>query len=40
MADVQVLIDASSVEKQYKQLPKFPAITRDLAVVVMDEVYV
>lgn len=40
MADVQVLIDASSVEKQYKQLPKFPAITRDLAVVVKDEVYV
>lgn len=40
MADIQVLIEASSVEKQYKQLPRFPAITRDLAIVVKDEVYV
>ncbi|HHU90756.1 MAG TPA: phenylalanine--tRNA ligase subunit beta [Clostridiaceae bacterium] len=40
VADVGVLIDASTTEKQYRQLPKFPAITRDLAVVVDAELYV
>lgn len=39
-ADAGVLIDASTTEKQYRQLPKFPAITRDLAVVVDTELYV
>lgn len=38
--DAGVLIDASTTEKQYRQLPKFPAITRDLAVVVDAELYV
>jgi len=40
MLDVATLIEASSTEKQYKQLPKFPAVTRDLAVVVDDGIYV
>lgn len=40
VADAEVLIDASTTEKQYSQLPKFPAITRDLAVVVNNELYV
>lgn len=38
--DVAVLIEASTTNKQYKQLPKFPAITRDLAIVVKDDLYV
>ncbi|NMA65680.1 MAG: hypothetical protein GX957_05485 [Clostridiaceae bacterium] len=40
MLDAGILIEASSVKKQYKQLPKFPAVTRDLAVVVDDNIYV
>lgn len=40
MLDVETLIEASSLEKQYNQLPKFPAVTRDLAIVVDDNVYV
>lgn len=40
MADVQTLIEASDTGRQYKQLPKFPAITRDIAVVVKDDIYV
>ncbi len=40
LADVGVLIAASTTEKHYSQLPKFPAITRDLAVVVSEELYV
>ncbi|NLB79362.1 MAG: phenylalanine--tRNA ligase subunit beta, partial [Clostridiaceae bacterium] len=40
VADAGVLIAASTTEKQYSQLPKFPAITRDLAVVVSEELYV
>ena len=40
VADTNVLIEASTTEKQYSQLPKFPAITRDLAIVVKDELYV
>ena len=39
MADVGILIAASTTEKHYSQLAKFPAITRDLAVVVSDELY-
>jgi phenylalanyl-tRNA synthetase beta chain len=40
MADVSVLIEASDTNRQYKQLPKFPAITRDIAVVVKDNIFV
>mgnify|MGYP001234947688 CR=1 FL=1 len=40
MADVHVLIDASDTGRQYKQLPKFPAITRDMAIVVRDDIFV
>ena len=40
MLDVETLIEASSLEKQHNQLPKFPAVTRDLAIVVDDNVYV
>ena len=40
MLDVATLIEASSLEKQYQQLPKFPAVTRDLAIVVDDNAYV
>jgi phenylalanyl-tRNA synthetase beta chain len=40
MADVSVLIEASDTSRQYKQLPKFPAITRDIAVVVKDDIFV
>lgn len=39
VGDAGVLIEASTTEKQYSQLPKFPAITRDLAIVVRDELY-
>ncbi len=40
MVDVAVLVEASTTKRQYKQLPRFPAITRDIAVVVKDELYV
>ncbi len=40
MADVSVLMEASDTDRQYKQLPKFPAITRDMAVVVRDDIFV
>ncbi len=40
LVDVSVLIEASTTKRQYKQLPKFPAVTRDIAVVVKDELYV
>ncbi len=40
MLDVTTLINASKTGKQYKQLPKFPAISRDLAVVVREDLYV
>ncbi len=40
MADVSVLMEASGTDRQYKQLPKFPAITRDMAVVVRDDIFV
>lgn len=40
IVDVPTLLQASTTSRQYKQLPKFPAITRDMAVVVKDELYV
>lgn len=40
VADVSVLLEASSTDRQYKQLPKVPAITRDMAVVVKDNIFV
>jgi phenylalanyl-tRNA synthetase beta chain len=38
--EVAVLIDASSLSRKFKALPRFPAVPRDIAVVVRDEVYV
>lgn len=38
--DVVPLIEASTTMRQYKQLPKFPAVTRDMAIVVKDELFV
>lgn len=40
MLNVPALIEASTTDRQYRQLPKFPAVARDLAVVVKDELYV
>ena len=40
MADVKTLIEASDMSRQYKQLPRFPTIIRDIAIVVRDELYV
>jgi phenylalanyl-tRNA synthetase beta chain len=40
VADVPVLIEASTTGRQYRQLPRFPAVTRDLAIVVKNELYV
>lgn len=38
--DASVLIEASVAVKQSRSLPRFPAIERDLAVVIKDELYV
>lgn len=38
--DMPILIEASNLERTYKPLPKFPAITRDIAMLVKDEVLV
>lgn len=40
IADLSALIEASTTNRQYKQLPRFPATTRDLAVILKDEFYV
>jgi len=37
---VGILIENTSMLKQYKELPKFPAITRDIAMLVPDEILV
>lgn len=37
--EVAPLIAASTFERKFKALPKFPAVTRDIAVVVKDEIY-
>lgn len=38
--DLDVLFDNAEVIKSYKPLPKFPAVTRDIALLVNDEVLV
>ena len=38
--EVAVLIEASTPDRKFKPLPKYPAVPRDIAVVVKDEVYV
>ena len=40
MADVGVLIEASTLSRKYEQLPRFPALTRDMAIVIKDDIYV
>jgi phenylalanyl-tRNA synthetase beta subunit (EC 6.1.1.20) len=37
--EVAVLIAASTLERKFRPLPKFPPVPRDIAVVVKDEVY-
>lgn len=36
--DIQELIQNSNLERVYKSLPKFPAITRDIAMLIKDEI--
>ena len=36
--DFSVLVDASTAEREYQQLPKYPALSRDLALVVEESV--
>ncbi|NLD49824.1 MAG: phenylalanine--tRNA ligase subunit beta, partial [Clostridiaceae bacterium] len=38
--EVEKLIENASLETEYKPLPKFPAVTRDIAMLVKDEVLV
>ncbi|MEG2353813.1 MAG: phenylalanine--tRNA ligase subunit beta [Clostridium sp.] len=38
--DLDLLYEASNLEKKYKALPKFPAVTRDIAILVDDTVLV
>jgi phenylalanyl-tRNA synthetase beta chain len=38
--DLDVLVKLSSMDKKYKPLPKYPAVTRDLAVLVDEEILV
>ena len=40
MLDIEPLVAAASVKAQYKPLPKFPAISRDIALLVKDEILV
>jgi len=40
LLSADVLINAASSQKKYKPLPKFPAVSRDLAVVVKEDVTV
>ena len=37
---VAELIEGSSLKREYKRLPKFPAMTRDIAMLVKDEILV
>ncbi len=37
--DFNILLQITSLEKTYRQLPKYPAISRDIAIVVKEEVY-
>ncbi len=38
--DFNILMQITRLDKNYKPLPKYPAITRDIALVVKDEIYV
>jgi phenylalanyl-tRNA synthetase beta chain len=38
--DLKVLFGASKLDRKYKTLPKFPAVTRDIAMLISDEVTV
>lgn len=38
--EAAVLIEASTLARKFKSLPRFPAVPRDIAVVVRDEIYV
>ena len=38
--DLDVLFDAADVKRSYTPIPKFPAATRDIAILVDDEVLV
>ena len=38
--DMKALEDTAELVKKYKTLPKFPAVTRDISLVVKDDVYV
>jgi phenylalanyl-tRNA synthetase beta chain len=38
--DFDILLECQRTDKKYKQLPKYPAITRDIAMVVSDEINV
>jgi len=38
--DIEPLVENASFSATYKQLPKFPAVTRDIAMLVKDEVLV
>lgn len=40
VVDMDTLADIASFERTYKALPKYPAMTRDLAILVKDEVIV
>lgn len=40
MLDIEPLVANASVKAKYKPLPKFPAVTRDIALLVRDEVLV
>lgn len=38
--NLDVLFNAANLDKKYKPLPKFPAVTRDIALVIDDEILV
>lgn len=38
--DIDILIEYSTLDRLYKPLPKFPAITRDIAMIVEDKILV
>lgn len=40
MIDIEPLVANASLKAQYKPLPKFPAVTRDIALLVKDEILV
>lgn len=38
--DFEIVMNNANIEKYYKPLPKYPAITRDIALLVKEEIYV